>query len=234
MSDVFHTYVVQQCWGTGKFIGHTHTHTHTHIHTHIHTHTYTHAYTHTHTHTHTTCFSRTGYETKHSSVIWHKTLQERTANSILEFQIGLRLKTVFSNKNSLRFWKDVSVDSRFYSHCWGFVSSRDLCLLLTQPLHIHTNISHSFIARTECHTSDCANFQSPCIIVFFISSPRHTYLLPTNGIIWSNSKNNGNKAFFFQTIPNRTCIHLSVRNLLVFDFEKLFRRIPGCKVLIKD
>lgn len=33
----------------------------------------------------------------------------------------------------------------------------------------------------------------------------------------------------------QACICLSMRNLLVLDFEiLLFRRIPGCKVLIKD
>jgi hypothetical protein len=153
MSDILHTYVIQQCRGTGKFVGHKHS-----------------------------LFIENGYQTKHCSLIWHLTFREGTTKNILAFQIALRLKRVFSNRKTLRFLKDMSVDARFYSHCWDFVRSRDLCLLL-HSLCRHTNISHSFVASTNHQTSDWANFQSLCIIVFFISSPRHTYLLPTNGII---------------------------------------------------
>jgi hypothetical protein len=73
-SDVFHTYVIQQCRGTGKFVGHTHF----------------------------LCFE-SGYQPKHCPLIWHLTLREGTTKNILAFQIALRLKTVFSNRKTIRF-----------------------------------------------------------------------------------------------------------------------------------
>jgi hypothetical protein len=140
MTEVFHTYIIQQRRGTVTFVGHKYI-----------------------------CFPRTGYQTKPCSLIWQSRLREDTTNSVLEFQIVLRLKRVFTYRNSVLLKRNVCrrtvlMPLLIFHVTWPVIA-------FTHPLHRHTNISHSIVPSTTYRKSYCANFQSLCIINFFFFFP---------------------------------------------------------------
>lgn len=98
--------------------------------------------------------------------IWHLRLREGNSKIVLEFQILLRLKTVFNNKKHSVLVNKICRCTNSFKDSAG-VASRHVACCTIIPIHSSANSSssQSLLASTKYHTSGSATFHSFCIFI---------------------------------------------------------------------